>query len=103
MDTMIESVCLYRVREGRDDEFIRLVRHDLHSLLGKSLYYIRTDIVRGIDGPGAYKVTDHWRTRGGFNEILREHTDECIAMKARLLELCESEKYLGLFGDVNED
>lgn len=94
---MARNIWKFTVKEGREDEFIRMNNVDWPRLFGRSPGYRGTVVGRKRDEDRVYLTIDRWESREAFDGFLERHRDDYGALDARHSGLYESSEHVGFF------
>lgn len=96
---MARNVWKFRVKEGCEDEFIRMNNIDWPRLFGRSPEYRGTNIGRKRDDAYVYVTEDRWASREAFEYFLERNRADYDALDARHSGLYDASEHVGFFDD----
>ena len=94
---MGKQIWKFRVREGCDDDFVRMNAHDWPRYFGRSQDYRGTAIGKNADEPHVYVTIDEWVSKSAFDRYVEANRQEWDELCARHAELFASAEHIGFY------
>jgi heme-degrading monooxygenase HmoA len=88
----------YRVRAGRQDEFISVYGPDGEwaRLFRLAEGYLGTELARSVSDPQVFFTLDRWSSEAAFDAFQSRHSAEYKALDEKCADLTEHEHRLGI-------